>query len=185
MTAVLDTPDALLAITKTPADDAANGGIGCGDVGGTWDTVECLDRVLPGTELRRAAVAMTPGLVELIEERTGTMEQEVGMSRELADAAAATDTDAHEGDEESLLLSKYCATVFSMAELLNMMRKAIEASEQSRYRMSQETGIAQSVLSRFMSGETALAVETVERLADYLGLEIMVRPKKRGTRKGR
>lgn len=83
-----------------------------------------------------------------------------------------------------LLASKYCAIVLSMAELLNTMRKAIEASGQSRYRISQETGIAESVLSRFMRGETGLTVETGERLADYLGLEIVVRPKRRGTRKG-
>jgi transcriptional regulator with XRE-family HTH domain len=66
-----------------------------------------------------------------------------------------------------------------MAELLNMMRKAMETSGQSRYRISKETGIAESVLSRFMSGETALTVETVERLADYLGLEIVLSPKRR------
>ncbi|MEP0846411.1 MAG: helix-turn-helix transcriptional regulator [Phycisphaerae bacterium] len=72
-----------------------------------------------------------------------------------------------------------------MAELLNMMRKAMETSGQSRYRISKETGIAESVLSRFMSGETALTVETAERLADYLGLEIVLRPKRgRGARKG-
>jgi len=66
-----------------------------------------------------------------------------------------------------------------MAELLSMMRNAIEASGQSRYRISKETGIAESVLSRFMSGETALAVETAERLADYLGLELVLRRKRR------
>lgn len=85
----------------------------------------------------------------------------------------------------NLLSSKHCANLFSMAELLNMMREVIETSGQSRYRISKATGIAESVLSRFMSGETALAVETVERLADYLGLEIVLRPKRgRGARKG-
>jgi antitoxin component HigA of HigAB toxin-antitoxin module len=85
----------------------------------------------------------------------------------------------------NLLSSKYCAILFSMAELLNMMRTAMESRGQSRYRISKETGIAESVLSRFMSRETALTVETVERLADYLGLEIVLRPKRgRGARKG-
>lgn len=79
----------------------------------------------------------------------------------------------------SLRSSKHCAILFSMAELLSMMRNAIEASGQSRYRISKETGIAESVLSRFMSGETALAVETAERLADYLGLELVLRRKRR------
>jgi len=72
-----------------------------------------------------------------------------------------------------------------MASLLNTMRDAIRNSEQSRYRISRETGIAESVLSRFMSGETGLSVETIERLANYLGLEVVVRSKRaRGTRKG-
>lgn len=85
----------------------------------------------------------------------------------------------------NLLASKHRAILLGMADLLNMLRKAMESSGQSRYRISKETGIAESVLSRFMSGETALTVETVERLADYLGLEIVLRPKRgRGTRKG-
>lgn len=85
----------------------------------------------------------------------------------------------------TLLSSKHRTILCSMAELLNMMRKAMETSGQSRYRISKETGIAESVLSRFMSGETALTVETVERLADYLGLEIVLRPKRGcGARKG-
>lgn len=85
----------------------------------------------------------------------------------------------------TLLASKDRAILCSVADLLNMMRKAMETSGQSRYRISKETGIAESVLSRFMSGETALTVETVERLADYLGLEIVLRPKRgRGARKG-
>lgn len=78
----------------------------------------------------------------------------------------------------SLLSSKSYAILLGMAGLLNMMRKAIEVSGQSRYRISQETGIAESVLSRFMSGQTSLTVETAERLADHLGLEIVLRPKR-------
>ena len=52
----------------------------------------------------------------------------------------------------NLLVSKCRVIMSGMAELLNAMRKAIEASGQSRYRISKETGIAESVLSRFMSG---------------------------------
>lgn len=66
-----------------------------------------------------------------------------------------------------------------MAELLKVIRQAIKASGQTRYRISKETGIAQSNLSRLMSGETGLSVETIERLAEYLQLEITVRPKRR------
>ena len=57
------------------------------------------------------------------------------------------------------------------------------ASDQSRYRIAQETGIPESALSRLMSGERGLSVESVETLADYLGLEITIKPKRR--KKGR
>jgi transcriptional regulator with XRE-family HTH domain len=71
-----------------------------------------------------------------------------------------------------------------MVDVLSVIRKAIEASGQTRYRISQETGIAQSQLSRLMSGECGMSIGTVQRLADYLGLELVVRPKRgRSTRK--
>ncbi len=71
-----------------------------------------------------------------------------------------------------------------MAEILDTIRKAIEASGQTRYRIAQETDIAQSQLSRLMSGERGLRIDTVQRLAEYLGLEIIVRPKRRKAKKG-
>lgn len=71
-----------------------------------------------------------------------------------------------------------------MGRLLDEIRDAIEASGKTRYRIAQESGIAQSVLSRLMSGERGLSIEALETLADYLGLEIIMRPKRR-RRKGR
>lgn len=66
-----------------------------------------------------------------------------------------------------------------MSQLISAMRKAIVASKKSRYRIALDTGIAQSQLSRLMSGEQGLSVETMERLAEYLGLEIVIRPQHR------
>jgi transcriptional regulator with XRE-family HTH domain len=66
-----------------------------------------------------------------------------------------------------------------MAGLMSTIRKAIEASGHTRYRIAKETGIAASQLSRLVNGETGLSVESIEKLADYLGLEIVVRPKRR------
>ena len=71
-----------------------------------------------------------------------------------------------------------------MAELLDAIRKAIESSEETRYRIAKDAGIAQSQLSRFMSGETGLSVESLEKLADCLGLEIIIRPTRRRRKKG-
>lgn len=72
-----------------------------------------------------------------------------------------------------------------MAELLEVIRTAIRTSGQTRYRIAKATGVAQSQLSRLMSGEAGLSVQNVERLAEYLGLEIVIRPKRGRTPKGR
>jgi len=68
-------------------------------------------------------------------------------------------------------------------ETLDAIRDSIEASGKSRYQLARESGVAESVLSRLMSGERGVSVRTAERIADALGLEIVVRPKRR--RKGR
>jgi transcriptional regulator with XRE-family HTH domain len=65
-----------------------------------------------------------------------------------------------------------------MGNVLDELRKAIEASGESRYRLWKATGISQSHLSRLMRGEAGLSVDNLERLADALGLEITIRPAK-------
>lgn len=70
-----------------------------------------------------------------------------------------------------------------MAKLENAIRKAINASGQTRYRIAQETGVSQAMLSRFINGERGLSVVMLELLADYLGLEIIIRPKRRKARR--
>ena len=73
----------------------------------------------------------------------------------------------------------------SMASVLDQLKDVIKASDKSRYRIAQETGITQGQLSRLMSGKRGMRIETIETLADHLGLEIIVRPKRRQQRKGR
>lgn len=63
----------------------------------------------------------------------------------------------------------------TMSKLLDEIRKAIQASDKTRYRLSQETSIPQSQLSRLMTGEKGLSFDAMERLADALGLEIIIR----------
>ncbi len=41
------------------------------------------------------------------------------------------------------------------------------------------TGIDQGQLSKLMSGEAGLSIASLERLAEFLNLEIIVRPKRR------
>ncbi len=64
-----------------------------------------------------------------------------------------------------------------MSQTFDTIRKAIEASDKTRYRLSKETGIDQAQLSRLMSGKEGVSVENLERLAEALGLEIVIRPK--------
>ena len=83
---------------------------------------------------------------------------------------------------------------FTLGENIDMMismpiydelRKAIAASEKSRYQIWQETGISQSQLCDFMAEAKGLSVEALERLADCLDLEITTRTARRKATKQR
>jgi transcriptional regulator with XRE-family HTH domain len=56
----------------------------------------------------------------------------------------------------------------------DQVRKAIEDSGYSRYRIAQETGISQAVLSRFVNGKASLTLDTTEKLSKLIKLEIRV-----------
>jgi hypothetical protein len=60
--------------------------------------------------------------------------------------------------------------------LSEQLRQAIRECGESRYALSKRTGIDQSTLTRFMSGERGLRLDVVDVLADVLGLEL--RPRK-------
>ena len=68
-------------------------------------------------------------------------------------------------------------TISLMSKLLNAIRQAIEQSDTSRYRMSIDLGIDQSQLARIMAGKSGLSLESLEKLAEYLDLEITIKPK--------
>ncbi|MBS2031593.1 MAG: helix-turn-helix transcriptional regulator [Deltaproteobacteria bacterium] len=52
------------------------------------------------------------------------------------------------------------------------IRQAILGSGTSRYQIAREVGVAESALSRFMSGKAGLTLKTLDRLAAVLGLKI-------------
>ena len=64
-----------------------------------------------------------------------------------------------------------------MADVLDTIREAMAASEKTRYRIAKDLGIAQSQLSRLANGEHAMSIANASKVAEYLGLEIIVRPK--------
>jgi transcriptional regulator with XRE-family HTH domain len=47
--------------------------------------------------------------------------------------------------------------------------EAIEACGVSRHRLSQETGVSESALSRFVRGERGIGIGSVDALAEHLG----------------
>jgi transcriptional regulator with XRE-family HTH domain len=68
-------------------------------------------------------------------------------------------------------------------KLSEQVRRAVEASGLSRYRICKAIGIAQSGMSRFMAGKGGLSLEYLDSLADLLKLAIVSRGKPGGSGK--
>lgn len=71
-----------------------------------------------------------------------------------------------------------------MGQLTESIAAAIRASDQTPYAIAKGAGVARSQLSRLLSGERGMSTETIERLADYLDLQIIIERKVKKT-KGR
>jgi transcriptional regulator with XRE-family HTH domain len=67
-----------------------------------------------------------------------------------------------------------------MGQLTKAIADAVRASDQTPYAIAKGAGVARSQLSRLMSGERGLNTDTIERLAEYLGLRITIEPKTKG-----
>lgn len=63
--------------------------------------------------------------------------------------------------------------------LSDQIRNAVDASGLSRYRISKETGISQTSLSRFMAGERGLPLSAIDTLGAFLNLEVVTRKRPR------
>jgi len=66
-------------------------------------------------------------------------------------------------------------------KLSDQIRRAVDASGLSRYRICKEVGLDQAVFSRFMADKSGLSVRNLDAIADLLGLNIMAgkRPKRK------
>ena len=62
-------------------------------------------------------------------------------------------------------------------KLSDQLRQAIDSSGMSRYAIAKAIGLDQSVLSRFMTGKSGLAVETIDKIGGLLGLRIVAQKK--------
>lgn len=61
-----------------------------------------------------------------------------------------------------------------MSKIQTAIRKAIESSGQTRYAIAKASGIDQGILSKFVNGIRPLRIETIERLADHLGYDVVL-----------
>lgn len=59
------------------------------------------------------------------------------------------------------------------ATLSEQLRHRIEHSGMSRYRICKKIGLAESAMSRFMSGERGLSMDVLDRLFPLLNLRVV------------
>jgi len=55
----------------------------------------------------------------------------------------------------------------------------------SRYEIAKRSGVSEATLSRFVNGQQGLSTDTLDKLANVLGLELVARQPKGGKTKGR
>lgn len=67
-----------------------------------------------------------------------------------------------------------------MEKFTDQLRRAILECGQSRYAICQRTGVAESILSRFVRGERGLSSDSIDPLMQFLGLKIRPRRKRKG-----
>jgi transcriptional regulator with XRE-family HTH domain len=73
-----------------------------------------------------------------------------------------------------------------MRPLSEQLRDAIEKAAASRYEISKATGVSQSTLSKFVLRQRpGLSFDAMDRIGEYLGLEIVKKqPKRKGATRG-
>lgn len=80
--------------------------------------------------------------------------------------------------ENTLLDEALSKATISRMGLVDQVRKAMNDSGLTRYRLSKLTGIDQGILSKFAHGTRGLSMENLDKLAEVLGLSVAVDPAK-------
>lgn len=65
-----------------------------------------------------------------------------------------------------------------MKKLSDQLREAIESAGVSRYSISKQTGVSETTLCRFVSGERGISVDAMDAIGQYLGLSIVSQKKR-------
>ena len=66
--------------------------------------------------------------------------------------------------------------------MTDQIRRAIDDSGLTRYRIAKETGIDESTLAKFYNGHRGLSLDNMDQLCEYLGLRIVMdrKPARKG-----
>ena len=70
-----------------------------------------------------------------------------------------------------------------MPTLTEALLQAIERRSESLYRLAKDSGIDYGTLHRFTNGARTLTLDTADRLAEFLELELKPRTKSRAKRR--
>jgi transcriptional regulator with XRE-family HTH domain len=60
--------------------------------------------------------------------------------------------------------------------LSDQLRRAVRYSGHSQYQIAKEAGIDKAALSRFMAGQRGLTTPSLDRLTEYLGMQLCPAP---------
>ena len=74
-------------------------------------------------------------------------------------------------------------TLIGMDSVSEQVRHAIKTCGLSRYALARETGVAESALSRFMSGERGLSMRALDAVGAALRLRVAATPATAGQRR--
>ena len=58
--------------------------------------------------------------------------------------------------------------------LSDQLRRAIEQSGMSRYRLAEESGVDAASLCRFVAGQTGLTLKNIDRIGQVIGLRLVI-----------
>jgi transcriptional regulator with XRE-family HTH domain len=56
--------------------------------------------------------------------------------------------------------------------IVDQLQRAIRASGQTEYAIAKGSGVSQSIINRFVSGERGISLETAAKIAAYLKLDL-------------
>ncbi len=83
------------------------------------------------------------------------------------------------------MLDKYLSIEYDGLMMGNRLREVLNREEVTAYRIWKDLGIHQSQLSKFFHGKVNISLEMLERIADYLGYDLVLVKRKRPRKGGK